>query len=185
MQIIFKGKTKTGKEIVVRYPELGDEKEMLAYINKLSKEKTFIRLQGEELTLVDETKYLKSQLEKIKNNKTVQLLVFNNKKLVGISGIDMKDKTEKHLGVLGISIAKDFRSDGLGKLLMELILKEAENTILELKIVTLEVYSTNNVARNLYKKFEFKEYGNLPNGVTRRNKFEDAIFMYKNINTLV
>ena len=50
-----------------------------------------------------------------------------------------------------------------------------------IKIVTLEVYSTNDIARNLYKKFGFIEYGKLPNGVSRSGKFEDEFMMYKNI----
>lgn len=181
MKIIYQGKTKTGKEIIVRYPEINDLDEMLKYINELSEEKTFVRFQGEEITFEDEAKYLKSQLQKIKNKKTVQLLVFNNKKLIGISGVDMRDKTEKHVGILGISIAKDFRGEGLGKLLMELILREAQKELPDLKIVTLEVYSTNDIAQKMYQNFGFIKYGILPNGITRGGKFEDAILMYKKI----
>lgn len=182
MKIAYQGKTKTGKEIIIRYPEISDLDEMLRYINELSGEKTFVRFQGEEITLEDEAKYLKSQLQKIKNKKTVQLLVFNNKKLIGISGVDMRDKTEKHVGILGISVAKDFRGEGLGKLLLNLILKEAEKKILKLKILTLEVYSTNIIAKKMYEKFGFMEYGRLLKGITRGGRFEDAILMYKNIN---
>ena len=181
MKIVYKGKTKTGKEIIIRYPEIGDENEMWRYINELSKEKTFVRFQGEEIILEDETKYLNSQLKKIDEKKSITLLGFYDNKLISISDISMKDKTQKHVGILGISVAKDFRGEGLGKLLMELILKEAEKEIPQLKIVTLEVYSTNDIAQKMYEKFEFVEYGLLPNGITRGGNLEDAILMYKNI----
>lgn len=181
MKIVFQGKTKTGKEIVVRYPQIGDEKEMWRYINELSKEKTFVRFQGEEIILEDEIKYVKDQLNLIDQKKSVKLLVFSDNILIGITEVNMRDKTEQHVGILGISVAKDFRGEGIGKLLMELILKEAEKEIRELKIVTLEVYSTNDIAKKMYEKFGFVEYGKLPKGITRGGKFEDAILMYKNI----
>jgi ribosomal protein S18 acetylase RimI-like enzyme len=181
MKNIYQGTTKTGKEINIRYPEISDLDEMLSYINELSDEKTFVRYQGEHETLESETSYLKSRLEAIKNKKAVHLLVFYKDKLIAASDVHMLDKTEKHVGVFGITVAKDFRGEGLGKLLMELILKEAENEILGLKIVTLEVYSSNLIARKLYKKLGFIEYGRLPNGIIRGGKLEDAVLMHKNI----
>jgi len=181
MRIVYQGKTKTGKEVLIRYPQMGDEKEMWRYINELSKERTFVRFQGGEITLEDEIKYVKDQLRLIEQKTSVKLLVFFEDRLIGITEVNMRDKTEKHVGILGISIAKDFRGEGLGKLLMELILKEAEKELPSLKIVTLEVYSTNDIAKKMYEKFGFIKYGILPNGITRGGKFEDAVLMYKNI----
>lgn len=181
MKIVYQGKTKTEKEIVVRYSQEKDLIELLRFINELSKEKTFIRYQGEQETLDSEAKYLNTRLEAIKNKKAVHLLVFHDNKLIAASDIHMMDKTEKHVGGLAISVSKDYRGEGIGKLLMGLILKEAEKEIPELKIVTLEVYSTNDIAIEMYKKFGFVEYGRLPNGITRRGKFEDAILMSKSI----
>ena len=181
MKTVFTGKTKTGKEIIIRYPKKGDEKEMWKYINQLSKEKTFVRFQGEEILLEDEENYLNSQLKRIEDKKSVTLLAFWGEELIAISGINMMDKTEKHIGIFGISVAKDYRNEGLGKLLMEIVFKQAKQEIPQLKIVTLEVYSKNSIAKRIYEGFGFKEYGLLPNGITRDNAFEDAILMYKNI----
>jgi ribosomal protein S18 acetylase RimI-like enzyme len=182
MKIVFEGKTKIGKEIIIRYPRLGDHQEMQRYINELSKEKTFIRFQGEEISLEEELKYLDGQLERIKQKTAVKLLAFLNNKIVGITEVNMKDKTEKHIGILGISVAKDYRSEGIGRKLMELVLKEAEENLPDLKIVILEVYSTNIIARKMYEKLGFANYGALPNGIMRNSSFEDAILMYKNVN---
>jgi ribosomal protein S18 acetylase RimI-like enzyme len=181
MKIVYQGKTKTGKEIIIRYPEIGDELKLWEYINKLSKEKTFVRLQGEEVSKEDEAKYLNNLLLKIKEHQCVHLLVFCGDELISASGIEMRDKTEKHLGIFGIAILNGFRGEGLGKLLMDLILKEAEKEISDLKIVTLEVYSTNSIAQSLYQKMGFVQYGLLPKGISRAGTFEDAILMYKNI----
>lgn len=181
MRIVFEGKTKKGTEILVRYPEIDDVEEMMNFINELSKEKTFIRYQGEQETLESETKYLKSRLEDIQNKKAVHLLAFSGNKLIASTEIHLQDKTEKHVGVFGISVIKDYRGEGLGKILMELVLKETKENIPGIKIVSLKVYSTNEIGRYLYKKLGFVEYGTLPNGIVRGDKFEDEIMMYKNI----
>lgn len=78
---MFTGKTKQNKKYVIRYPLETDAKNMYDYIDKLSQERTFIRFQRERISLEDETKYLRGQLEKIKNRKTVQLIVLLDKKL--------------------------------------------------------------------------------------------------------
>jgi RimJ/RimL family protein N-acetyltransferase len=183
MKVIYRGKTKTGKEILIRYPEMGDLEKLLEYINTLSDERTFIRAQGEHQTLESEKKWLEDRLKEIEEKKSVHLLVFSGDALAGASEIHMMDRTEKHIGILGITIAKKFRGEGIGKTLMDLIIKEAKKELPELKIITLEVFSTNEIARNMYKKVGFIEYGLLPEGITRNGKFEDGVLMYKKVNT--
>jgi RimJ/RimL family protein N-acetyltransferase len=101
--------------------------------------------------------------------------------LIGIAGIDMKDKTESHEGVFGISLAKDYRGEGIGKILMRLVLEEAESNLPPLRIITLGVFSNNSLAMEMYKKFGFKEYGRLPKGVLHRGEYVDHVYMYKSI----
>lgn len=179
--IVFKGKSKKGKDIIIRYPVKGDAQAMCDYINTLSKEQTFVGFQGEEQSIEDETEYLEKQLKKISEKKTVQLLVFCDNELIGISGIDLKDKTESHEGVFGISLNNKHRGEGIGKKLMELTLTEAKNNLPQLRIVTLGVFGKNSLAINMYKKFGFKEFGRLPDGVFRKDEYDDHVYMYKNL----
>src|SRR3989344_7936878 len=146
---------------------------MCDYINALSREQTFVRFQGEEISLEFESKYLEEQLRKIKDKKTVQLLVFCESKLIGISGIDMKDKTESHEGVFGVSLADKYRGEGIGKKLMQLTFDEAVKNIPQLGIVTLGVFGKNFLAIDMYKKFGFKELGRGPNGGLRKGGHEE------------
>lgn len=176
--VIYTGKTKTGKEIIFRYPTINDVEIMRNFINKMSLEKTFITFQGEQQTLEQEKGYLESELDKIKNNKCVYLLAFINNKLVGSTAIGIEDKVRSHIGVFGITVDKDFRGEGIGKLLLENILKEAEK-LENLKIIILEVYSANILARGLYKKFGFQEYGRLPKGIKYKDEYIDSILMFR------
>lgn len=177
-KIVFKNNFQN-KEAVIRYPIKEDAKLMWEYINALSKEQTFISFQGEEVLLEEEEKYLKSQLERISKNLSVLLLVVCEGKVIGISGIDMKVRTEKHIGVFGISIAKEFRGEGIGSKLMQLVTSEAEKNIPQLEIITLGCFANNELARQMYQKFGFLEYGNLPKGIKLEKGYVDHIYMYK------
>ncbi len=178
---VYQGKTSKGNKIIVRYPTSKDLKPLLNYINTLSKEKTFILFQGERISLKEEREYLETRLKKIKNKEAVMLLAFCKGRLIGNSGIEMKDKAESHVGRFGITVAKGYRGEGIGKLLMELVLKEAKKKIPQLKIITIDVFSNNKIASGLYKKFGFKKFGRLPRGIKHQEKLVNLLSLYKSI----
>ena len=179
--VVYKGKTAKGRDILIRYPLISDGKAMMDYINTLSREQTFILFQGEQNTLQQEMKYLRSLLVKIKNKKSVCLLVFHNDRLIGSSQIEMREKAEKHIGSFGISIAQGFRGEGIGEHLMQLVLDEAKRCFPELTMCTLSVFVNNVVARRLYKKFGFIRYGKLPDGLCYQDTYVDHLYMYKRL----
>jgi len=179
-QILFNEKV-NGLNVVVRYPNRGDAVSMLDYINTLSKEKTYITYQGEQLTLEEEKKYLKSQLEKIKSGRTVHLMLFVDGNEAGISSIDLGKGIKGHIGVFGISIAKKYRGMGLGKLLMKLVFEESVKKLKDLKIIVLEVFGPNEKAIEMYKKFGFVESGRLPGGILYKGEYVDDIQMYMKV----
>lgn len=180
-RIVFEGRTGKDNHIIIRYPTRNDAKAMWEYINLLSKEQTFITYQGEKISLEEETEYLKKMLEKIEKRKAIQLLVFLEDKLIGISGIEMEDKTSAHEGVLGISIAKESRGEGIGKRLMECMIDEAIKNLPQARIITLGVFGNNPLAMEMYKKFGFREFGRLPEGILYKGQYIDHIYMYKKV----
>lgn len=180
-KVVFNGKTKDGRDYEIRYPKKDDTQALCDYINELSQEKTFIRFQGEIIQIEDERKFIDSQLEKINQRNGVLLIIVCEEKIVGCSGIDMKDKTESHEGVLGISISKNIRGEGMGKKFMEEVLREAESNIPQLKLITLGVFGDNDIALSMYPKFGFVEYGRLPGGSLHNGLYVDHIYMYKKV----
>lgn len=183
-KVVFEGKTTYNKPYIIRYPRENDAQAMCNYINTISKEQTFIRFQGEQITLEEEARYLQSQLEKISNKKSVQLMIFCGDDIMGISAVDLKDKTESHEGVFGISIAKDIRGEGIGRTLMRLTLEEAEKNLKGLRVITLGVFGNNALAQEMYKKFGFQEYGRLPGGILHRGQYVDHIYLYKHVTRI-
>ena len=175
--IIFQTTTKSGEIVSFRYFTLKDASLMMNYINKISAEKTFIRMQGVQKTLKEEKTWIKNFLKN--KDKIVIIGAFIENKLIGICDISLGYGATSHVGDFGITVDKEYRGEGIGKILMELVIKKAIENIKGLKIITLEVFDINLIAKNLYKKFGFTEYGKLPNGLKRRGKFSDSILMYK------
>ena len=181
IKIILEGKTKDGLPYIIRYPKLSDAIELHRYINELSQEKTYVSFQGEEISLDDEIEYVKSSIKKIEEKKSVQLVVECNDKIIGVSGVESRPRVASHVGVFGISIAKGFRGQGIGKKLIESVLEETKDNLKHIKIVDLECFADNKTACALYKSVGFKEYGRLPKGIRHKDQFVDEILMYKEI----
>lgn len=178
-KIVFQGKTKTGKEIIIRYPNETDVLSMQKYINEISKERTYISFQGEQLSFDEENDYLIKQLKKIQDKKSVQLLVFYHDDLIAMSDVNLDQKNHSHIGIFGISLKKEFRGEGVGKILMKKVIGEAKKDIRNLKIICLGCFASNTKACEMYRSFGFKEYGFLPGGVMYQGREGDYIEMYK------
>jgi len=173
--------TKSGQEIKFRYPTIDDVEVLKNYINKLSTEQSFLILQGFQNTTESETKWLQDKLEKINKNQCVYIGGFHNNQLIACAEITLGFEAKSHVGEFGISVAADFRGEGIGQKIMELVISESIKNMPEMKIINLEVFSQNQVAQNLYRKLGFIEYGRLPGALRRKNQFDDAILMYKKI----
>lgn len=179
--IILETKTKSGKTVSFRYPTTNDAEILKNYINKISAEKSFILLQGEQQTLKEEQDWLDKKIESISKNECIFIMAFIENKLIASSEITLKSLARKHIGGFGITVAKEYRGEGIGKILMDLVIQESIKNIKDLKIIELEVFANNPIAQNLYKKIGFVEFGCLPGGLKRRDEFVDEIFMYKKV----
>ena len=167
--------------LIIRYPQKGDEKVMLEFINQLSAERTFILMQGESMTLEEEKKYLDSWLEKISKKTGIMLLVFDKDILIGVSSIKLGRYSTKHVGLFSISVKNEYRGKGVGKLLMSSIIDESSKQLEDLEVISLTVQSENIIAQAMYQSFGFKKYGLLPRGIKLVNGYRDHILMYKRV----
>lgn len=175
------GTTKDGRSYVIRDIEISDVSQLLDYINTLSKEQTFILLQGEQKTLEDEQKYVFDLLEKMQKNIMVALVVDCNGNIAGHATLGVKSRVESHVGSIAISLAKEYRDQGIGKLFLSKLISLAQEQIKGLKIIELGVFGNNPRAIHLYESFGFKQYGVLPGGIHHHDQYIDHLFMYKNI----
>lgn len=174
-------KAKNGQALTLRYPKWEDLYLLTDYINELSKEDTYIIYSGEQNTPETEVKYLSEVLEGHEFGNMVKIMAFAEGELAGacdISRVMSGKKRELHVGSLGLTVRKKYRSIGLGEILIRKVLEEAKKNLAGLKIVKLYVYEPNEPARALYKKVGFTECGRLPGGLKYKEKYYDMIEMY-------
>jgi RimJ/RimL family protein N-acetyltransferase len=181
MKIVYQGLTKSGQKLIIRYPQARDLLQVWRYFNTISAEKTFITYQGEKISKKDEANWLDKTLKLIRQKKKVFLFVFVDGKLSGVSDVTLKERVSKHIGSFGITLASNTRGQGIGKLLMSLVISESQKRLPGLKTIILDCFANNKVALSLYKSLGFVEYGRLPKGLNYRGTFVDEVSMYKSI----
>ena len=176
--------TKNGLEAVIRYPKWEDLLLMHDFINTISQEDTYVTFSGEGITREGEMYYLAEMFKGMELQDNVYLSCFINDRFVGSCSIlrDMLGRRRSyHVGIYGITIAKDFRGEGIGEELSLATIEEAKQVIPGLTMLRLQMYDPNTVARHLYEKLGFIEYGKLPEGVWYRGTYVDEIVMYKKL----
>ncbi len=180
-KIIFQGETENGNGFVIRYPKSDDVRMLHRYINTLSKEQTYVTFQGETISLKKEQEFLDYQLKRIGQKLAMLLLLDVDGLVAGVGGIDLKDHTSSHVGLMTISLAKEFRGKGIGGLFLDKLIEEAKINLTDMKLITLSVFAVNTAAINLYQRFGFIEYGRLPGGIFYKGEFVDQIEMCKEV----
>jgi RimJ/RimL family protein N-acetyltransferase len=172
-------KLKDGREVSIVIPDMSGLGAITSFVNKLSKEDTYLSFAGEEYSLEKEEAWLKNALNEIKFKKNYIVWAVYSGQIIG--SVDMKKSSVRspHVGIIGLFIDRDFRGQGLGRFLLNLILKYGKES--GYKIADLNLFSDNLVALTLYKKFGFREWGRLPKGFIRKGKYSDIVKMYKDL----
>ena len=173
-------KLKDGREVSIVLPDISGLKSITDFVNKLSKENTFLSFAGEKYSLEKEEAWLNNALIEIKFKKNYIIWAMIDGQIIGNADIKVGRVREEHIGTIGLMVDSDFRGNGLGEYLIRKVLGEGKK--MGLKIAKLDVFSDNIPARKLYEKVGFIEYGKLKDGFFRKGKFSDKIEMYKNIS---
>ncbi|MGC8612149.1 MAG: GNAT family N-acetyltransferase [Athalassotoga sp.] len=97
-------------------------------------------------------------------------------KLVGSAELNVFKGRRRHCAALGISVHDDYQHKGIGTALMKALLDLADNWY-NLKRIELEVYTDNEIAINMYKKFGFTIEGTLKCYAIRNGEYIDAYLM--------
>ncbi|NKB59865.1 MAG: GNAT family N-acetyltransferase [Alphaproteobacteria bacterium] len=105
---------------------------------------------------------------------------FDGQALLGVAGcFTTTQEKERHKATLfGMYVREAARGKGLGKLLVEAVLKEAGN---HAEIIRLTVVTTNAAARDLYERCGFECYGIEPKSLKVAGRYYDEALMYKHL----
>ncbi|KAA3603956.1 MAG: GNAT family N-acetyltransferase [Calditrichaeota bacterium] len=172
-------KTKNGNKILIRTAQIEDSKAIFEIQSSISQEEVFMLRDSSEISYnqANSQEKISNYLE---NENWLYLVAEVDGLVVGFCEISNGyfNKT-KHCADFSIFILNNFRSLGIGKILLTSLLEWSMKNPILIK-VTLAVFSTNKRAINLYKNLGFTIEGTCPKDMKLPNgEFIDSILMYK------
>ncbi|MGE0172982.1 MAG: N-acetyltransferase family protein [Oligoflexales bacterium] len=153
----LKALTKRSDAVVIRTAVLSDASQVLAIAREAMAEGIYTVVQVHEAWTVEQ---LQTHIQEHLDGPAHLFLVADVEGTV-VGSIDFSPGHRQrvaHTGEFGMTIAKEWREQGIGSLLLRALLGWAEKAP-EIDKVNLTVHSTNERAMGLYKKLGFKVEG--------------------------
>lgn len=167
--------SKKGRRVVFRTPRWEDLDDFLELINSLVEEGANI-IRNQKVTRDEEVEWLARYLTNVEKGRVIGIVVEVDGKAVGNSEVAKGSGSESHVGLLGISIARDYRNLGIGTKLIGLLIEESRKA--GLKLIVLDVVDRNERARHVYEKAGFKIAGVIPKMSSTRDGYFGMVRMY-------
>jgi L-amino acid N-acyltransferase YncA len=165
---------KDGRKVTLRTVKWEDLNDLLDFINSLVEEGADI-VRTEKVTRAEEADWLGKLLARIEKGELIDCAAEVEGKVVAHAEIGKREGLMSHVGGFGIAIKQGYRGIGIGTRTMQTLIEESKKA--GLKILILEVFDTNNIAKHLYQKMGFKEAGRIPKGIYKNGKYVDLIRM--------
>ncbi|MFC0190133.1 GNAT family N-acetyltransferase [Fictibacillus aquaticus] len=162
-------------EYIVREAKRDDAQQIIEFYNKVGGESDFLSFGSDEFQR-DHIEY-GDYLENTRNEEnSLILLALDGDDIISIATINSSQKVRtKHVGTLGIVVSKEHHGKGIGKKLMNDLIKWASGNGITKKI-TLVTREDNELAIALYKQLGFEI-----EGVLKRDTYIHGVYY----NTLV
>jgi RimJ/RimL family protein N-acetyltransferase len=172
--------SKDNVEYIIRNVKLEDAEVLLDIESSVISEGKYFIVVSEEVEkkpLQQEKERIQSILDNIK-----ETLIIAEVNDVVVGSIEFRSQNRKrlsHTGSVSMSISKNYRDMGIGKVLLKALLDWAEENPL-IEKVSLGVLSTNQRAISLYKQMGFLEEGRLIKEYKlNHGEYIDDVLMYK------
>lgn len=173
--------TKTGLPVEFRSASEADAQAEIEHIHRICGETRFLMREAEEVSFTEEGEkaFLKQCAE---SPNALMLNAYVDGRLIGNGSFEAVADAGRmrHRASVGIALIREFCDQGIGRLLMEILLEQAKACGFE--IMELEVFSNNGRAVHLYQKLGFTECGVMKNAVKYADgTYTDLILMQKNL----
>lgn len=167
------------EQIKIRVATEEDAENILAIQSEVLAEEDYLITTLEEFqqTIGEQKKWIQAKLA---NEQEIILIAQYQEKTVGWLVFQTPNRKRlAHTGSFGMLILNEYRGLGIGKRLLEQLLKWAELNP-HIEKISLGVFSTNESAIALYKKMGFVEEGRKINEIKLNDKqYIDDVLMYK------
>jgi L-amino acid N-acyltransferase YncA len=165
---------KDGRKVVLRSVKWEDLDDLLEVINSLVEEGADIA-RTKKVTRAEEAEWLGRYLARIEKKEIINCAAEVGDKVIANSEIGKREDPMSHVGGLGIAIKQGYRDIGIGAQIIQALVEESKGV--GLRILVLEVFDSNDMAKHLYRKMGFKEAGRIAKGVHKNGKYVDLIHM--------
>ena len=163
-----------GTPVTLRLAQVDDAAAVLAYMRSASAESDYLTFAPAELalTLEDEQRFIEGL-----GTDQLLLLALVDGEIVSAATVMRRMGRPRiaHLGILGVSVRRQFWGRGLGRLMMQrLIAWSREHGVRQLN---LEVRTDNARASGLYERLGFTHFGRTPRAFLVDGVFYDTDLM--------
>ena len=155
----------------IRWEDLDDA---IEFINSMADEGAEI-LRTERVTRNEEAEWLGRRLARIEKGDIIDAIAEVDGKVVANSEVEKRTGMMSHLGYIGLAIRTGYRGIGIGAAIMKALIEESR--MAGLKMLFLDHFETNKIARGLYEKVGFRETGRLPKAIHRSGTYTDLVRM--------
>ncbi len=164
-------------EINIREAQPADAEKLIAYVHRISNEPG-IHL---ELSPGDFTMSVEQEQEFLRHcadsDTSVFFIAEVGDEIIGALNCSGSHRRKiRHVTTLGISLAKEYRNQGIGHLMMKRAIEWAKSTGIVTRI-QLSVFERNQPAIHIYKKFNFAIEGRRINSIYRDGEYQDTFIM--------
>lgn len=137
---------------------------------------------AERPSVADESAWFQANFRKALEGEQIFLVAERNEHAIGSCtiGASRPASEQSHIGELGILVHHDHRGSGVGTALLARALADARA---KFELVYLSVFSINEGAQRLYRRFGFTVCGHLPRVVKRAGKYFDEERMVLDFST--
>lgn len=155
---------------------------LLAYFRELTavppEENNVLLDAGEfNLTLEQEIAFIRKAHEETNSTLLVAEATTSQPRVVAVAGCHGRQTMiNRHVGLIGLSVAKAWRGQGIGRALMKTLLEFAR-TNAELQRLELSVFDRNQPAIRLYESLGFTLEGRRPKALRRGGVYMDELEM--------
>jgi len=155
--------SKLNKNLVLRSPEVSEAKEVLLAMAEIARHSPYIISTEQDFLSQEVTQQEKWIENHQESTSSIAICVFDKEKIVGLCDARAyKNIKRKHRVGLGVSINKNYRGCGLGKILMNHLIEKIK-TFPDIEIIELDVMASNHAAFKIYSQLGFVETGRLKN----------------------
>lgn len=180
-KVLKKIKTKTGIEVIVQMLAESDLPLLVEFINELTSEDTYIyRDKDKPVTLDEEKEWLKNTIAAMDKDNQAYFVAKAEGKIIGGGNIIRGWMREQEQGRFRISIAKEYREQGVGTEMMQIGLEVAKE--MGLNLLHSWIFSDDSKGLYLAKKMGFIEAGKLPQSIRFKNGYVDQVLVYKKLD---